>query len=191
MYSVTFFPSLPEIQRSHTLYKLLNRSILTYAVPVWSSTCSSNYLRLSGIQSKCLWVISNHPRLTPTSLLHNTLNVKPILIIIHRLTVKFFAHCPSHPNPLVQQMRNCTVANLTNVQEIYTSRTEAYTSIISLPKVAVFFFLKNFSLPLFTLIYIHFCFTCVIVYIFIHISWGNSFVNYTWTCCTYFLCSKS
>jgi hypothetical protein len=37
-----------------TLYKLFIRSILTYAVPVWSSTCCSNYLRLPVIQSKYL-----------------------------------------------------------------------------------------------------------------------------------------
>ena len=40
-------------------------TILTYTAPVWSSTCSSNYLRLQVIQSKCLRVIGNHPRRTP------------------------------------------------------------------------------------------------------------------------------
>ena len=79
-----------------TLYQLLIGSILTYAAPVWSSTCSSSYLRLQGIQSKCLRVISNHPRRTPISHLHYTLNIEPIHVIIHRLTAKCFAHCPPH-----------------------------------------------------------------------------------------------
>ena len=39
-----------------TTYKLLIRSILTYAAPVCSSTCPSNYLRLQVIQSKRLRV---------------------------------------------------------------------------------------------------------------------------------------
>jgi hypothetical protein len=42
-------------------------------------------------------------RTTPTSHLHDTKNIEPIPIIIHRLTTKFFAHCPSHPNLFVQQ----------------------------------------------------------------------------------------
>jgi len=98
-----------------TLYKLHIRSILTYAAPVGSSTSSSNYLRLQVIQSECLCVIGNHPRRTPTSHLHYTLNTYPIPLIIHRLTAKFFAHCPSHPNPLVQQTGNYTLGDLTNV----------------------------------------------------------------------------
>ena len=35
-----------------TLYKLLMRSFLTYAAPVWSPTCSSNYLRLTKLSSQ-------------------------------------------------------------------------------------------------------------------------------------------
>jgi hypothetical protein len=34
-----------------TVYKLLIRSIVTYVAPVFSSTCSSSYLRLQAIQS--------------------------------------------------------------------------------------------------------------------------------------------
>ena len=69
-----------------THYKLLIRSILTYAAPVCSSTRSSKYLRLQVIQSQCLRVIGNHPRRTPTSHLHYTLNIEPIPVIIHLLT---------------------------------------------------------------------------------------------------------
>jgi hypothetical protein len=53
-----------------TLYKLLTRSILTYAAPVWSSKVT---------QSKCVRVIGNHPRPTPTAHLHYTLNMEPII----------------------------------------------------------------------------------------------------------------
>jgi uncharacterized protein YbaR (Trm112 family) len=70
-------------------------------------------------QSKCFRVIGNHPRPTPISNLHNTLNIEPIPVIIHRLTDKFFAHCPSHHNPLVQQIGNYTLVDLTNLYKKY------------------------------------------------------------------------
>jgi hypothetical protein len=77
-------------------------------------TCSFSYLRLQVIRSRCLRVIGNHPRRTPTSHPHNSLNIEPIPSLIHRLTDKFLAHCPSHPNPPVQQIGNYTLADLTS-----------------------------------------------------------------------------
>jgi len=47
------------------------------------------------------------------------LNIKPIRIINHRITAKFFAPCPSHPNPLVEQIGNYTLADLTNMYRKY------------------------------------------------------------------------
>jgi len=72
-----------------TLYNLLTRSILTSAAPVCSPTCPSNYLKLQIIQSKCLRVIGNYTRRTPTSHMHDTLNIKFIPVIIHQPTAKF------------------------------------------------------------------------------------------------------
>jgi len=111
--SLFSFPLTP-----HSLYFFNYAGIRMYH-PVWSSTCSSNYLRLQVIQSKCFRVIGNHPRPTPTSHLHNSLNIEPIPVIIHRLTDKFFAHCPAHPNPLVQHIGNYTLADLTNLFKKY------------------------------------------------------------------------
>ena len=102
-----------------TLYKLLIRSILNFAALVCSSTCPSNYLRLPVNQSKCLRIIGNYPRLTPTSHLHDSLNTEPIPVIIHRRTATFFAHCPSHPKLLVQQIGHYTVADLTTLYKKY------------------------------------------------------------------------
>ena len=87
-------------------------SMLYYQLPTTSDSQVS--------QLKCLQVISSHPRWTPNAHLHYALNIEPITIIIHWLTDKYFAHCPSHPNPLVQQIRNYALADLTNVQEIST-----------------------------------------------------------------------
>jgi hypothetical protein len=59
-------------------------------------TFSSNYLRL---RSKCLLVIGNHTRPTPTSHLHNSLNIQPIPVLIHRLTINFLLTAPYTPTP--------------------------------------------------------------------------------------------
>jgi hypothetical protein len=98
-----------------SLYELLIRSILTYeyVAPVCSSTCSSNYLRLQVIQSKCLRVVGNHPRRTP--------HFPPAQLSKHP------AHPRSHPPPYwlifcsllltpppVHQIANYTLADLTN-----------------------------------------------------------------------------
>jgi len=109
---------VPSLTQSNNL-TLYIQSILTYATPVCSSTCPSNYLKFPATQSECLRVIGNYPRRTPTSHWHDNVNIEPIPVIIHRLTAKFFAYCPSHPNPLIQQIRNYTPANLTNMYEKY------------------------------------------------------------------------
>jgi hypothetical protein len=63
--------------------------------------------------------VSESPVITPTSHLHYTANIEPICFIIYPLKARIFPHCPSHPNPLVQQMGNYTLADLTNVYRNY------------------------------------------------------------------------
>jgi len=48
-----------------------------------------------------------------SSHLHNSLTIEPIPVLNHRITGKLFAHCPLHPSPQVQQIGNCTLADLT------------------------------------------------------------------------------
>jgi hypothetical protein len=95
-----------------TLYKLIIRSILSYAAPVWSNTSSHNYRRLQVSQSKCLRVIGNYPKRTPIPFLHATLNIPPIREFIYLLTEKFFNICPTHPNPLISSVGNYSLADL-------------------------------------------------------------------------------
>ena len=94
-----------------TLYKLFIRSFPIYAVPVCRSKCPFYYFKLQVIQSKCLRVIGNHPRCTSASFLHDTVNMEPIPIIIHRLAAKLFC---SHLKRLLQQIANYTLADKTN-----------------------------------------------------------------------------
>jgi hypothetical protein len=128
-------------------------------IPVWSSTVSSNYLKLQVVQSKCLRVVGNHSRRIPNSHLQNSLNIEPIPVPIHHLTDKYFTHCPLHPDPLVRQIGNYTLADLTNLYNKYKrNRTIAYTALISLPDVGDFF-VHNFSLPLFAPIFTYLLFS--------------------------------
>jgi len=81
------------------LYKLLLRSMITYAAPVWSSTSLTNYRHLQVYQSKCLRVIGDFPRRTPISNLHAQLQIIPIRQFIYHLTEKFFVSCPCTRTP--------------------------------------------------------------------------------------------
>jgi hypothetical protein len=70
------------------LYKLLLRSMITYAAPVWSSTSLTNYRHLQVYQSKCLRVIGDIPRRTPISNLHAPnppIHLPPHKQILHEL----------------------------------------------------------------------------------------------------------
>ena len=65
------------------------------------------------IEPKCLLVIGNHPRRTPTSHLHNSLNIDPIPVLAHRISDKFFAQLPLTPQPTSPTNR-----------ELYSSRPD-------------------------------------------------------------------
>ena len=118
--------------------------------------------------SKCLFVISNHPIPTPNSHLHNSLNTQPIPVLVHGLNDKFFAHCPSHPNPLVQQtgkyILQPTGLNYTKNININVLSIYCFNQLIGSRSG---FSVHNFSLPLFAPIFIYILFssTCTIVYI--------------------------
>jgi hypothetical protein len=51
--------------------------------------------------------------------LHDSLNIESLRDFIHHLTAKFFTKCPFHPNPLVQQIRNYTLADQNSLYKIY------------------------------------------------------------------------
>ena len=94
------------------LYKLLLRSTITYAAPVWSCTSVTNYRHLQVYQSKCLRVIGDFPRRTPISNLHSHLQMIVIRQFIYHLTDKFFVSCPAYPNPIIRNTGNYTLEDL-------------------------------------------------------------------------------
>jgi hypothetical protein len=60
-----------------------------------------------------------HWRENGCSHLQNSLNIEPIPVLIHTLTDTFFAHCLLHTKPLVQQIGNYTLAELTDLCKNY------------------------------------------------------------------------
>jgi len=70
----TFLKLFPLLARNSTLsphnkltlYKLPIRPVFTFVAPVWSNTSSTNHRQLQILQSKCLTVIGNYPRRTPS-----------------------------------------------------------------------------------------------------------------------------
>jgi hypothetical protein len=71
------------------------------------------------MQLKCLRVVGSFPKRIPTSHLHDILNIEPVRFIIHRLAAKCFARSPSHPNHLVLQIGNYTLADRSAVYKKY------------------------------------------------------------------------
>jgi len=80
------------------LYKLLLRSMITYAAPVWSTTSQTNYRHLQVYQSKCLRVMEDFPRRTPVSNLHAHLQMIPIRQFVHHLR-QILRELPRAPKP--------------------------------------------------------------------------------------------
>jgi len=112
----------------------------------------SVYIKHEGSRFLCLRVIGNHPRRTRNSHLHYNLNIEPIPILFHLLTVKFFAHCPSHTKPPVQQVGNCSLADMTNLYKPYEhKRTKHILLQLAYRKSLCFLFIIFH----YTYIYIH------------------------------------
>lgn len=108
-----------SLRNKLTLFKLTYRPSLTYACPMWSNTCETNIKSLQVAQNKCLRVIGNFPRATPIHILHQTLNILPMQEYIHNLTSTFFTKCISHSNPLIKEIGNYTLTELTHTYKKY------------------------------------------------------------------------
>ena len=95
--------TFPLFARESTLSQKTKTKLLWVACPIHSHV---SHVTGTVSNSKCLRANGFYPKGTLTSHLHDTLNVEDIQDFIHRLTAKFFVHCPTHPNPLVQQIGN-------------------------------------------------------------------------------------
>lgn len=87
------------------LYKVLIRSGLTYACPVWSITCKSNVNKLQITQNKFLRLVGNYRKWSMISVIHSELNIEYIQDFIQKMTVKYFDRIDNHVNNLILDIK--------------------------------------------------------------------------------------
>lgn len=95
-----------------TIYKTTIRPILTYAAPVWSSMCNSNFSSLQIIQNKSLRIVTSYPRYTPIGLLHDMTDMVTLKQFITDLTKSFFNKCSASAYPIICNIGNYSVQEL-------------------------------------------------------------------------------
>jgi len=69
-----------------------------------------------------------------------THNIEPIPVLSHQLPDKFFPHCPLHANPLVQQIGNSPLADLTNLYKKYKHKRMKHILLELAHRKLLFFF---------------------------------------------------
>jgi hypothetical protein len=100
----TGYPTCPPLNSNHQR-EFTNRTA-SYAIQ-----CGALQLQIGKKKKK--WNVLQNNLFSEFT---KTARIQPIRVLIHRLTDKFFAHYPIHPNPLVQQIgNNHTLAELTNL----------------------------------------------------------------------------
>ena len=102
------------ISNKTLLYKLLLRSMITYAAPVWSCTSLTNYRHLQVYQSKCLRVIGNFPEapLYHTYTIIYKYSQSATTYTSSQNDFSCDALCSTHTNPFIQNIGNYTTKDL-------------------------------------------------------------------------------
>ena len=86
------------------MYKVLVRSAMVYACPVWSYTCKTNYNKLQVQQNKFLRLAGKYPMYTPIFTMHKELNVKSINNYVKKLASQYFFNLKNHCSTLIQEI---------------------------------------------------------------------------------------
>lgn len=94
------------------LYTTLVRPCITYACPVWSSTCQSNYNQLQIIQNKAVKIAYNTPFKTNLKVLHTNIKLPSITKFILKLTRKFYNKNKCHQNTLIANIGQTKLKDL-------------------------------------------------------------------------------
>lgn len=94
------------------IYTTLVRPCMTYAAPVWGSTCSTNFLTLQVIQNKAVKICHNTPLLTNLHKLHKQINLPELITFVLKLTRKFYSKNKSHTNCLVSSIGQSNYTDL-------------------------------------------------------------------------------
>lgn len=95
------------------IYRTLVRPCITYACPVWSSTCATNLKKLQVIQNKAVKYSFNTPLYTNLLYLHVKINLPTLYKYIYKLSKVFYLHNnPKHKNKLIADICKTRNANL-------------------------------------------------------------------------------
>lgn len=98
------------------IYSSLIRPCLTYAAPVWSSTCLSNYSKLQVLQNKAFKIAYNTPFYTNITNLHVKCSFPLIKEFIFQLTKTFYLlRNKKNKNQLISSLGKTRLSNLTYV----------------------------------------------------------------------------
>lgn len=87
------------------LYKVIVRSALTYACPVWSMMCKSNFDKLQVVQNKFLRLVGNYRRWSPIKLIHDELEIEYVSDYIMQETKKYYNNIENHTNQLIVNIK--------------------------------------------------------------------------------------
>lgn len=105
------------------IYTTLVRPILTYACPVWSSTCNTNYLKLQVVQNKALKLSHSTAFRTNLTTLHTKIKL-PLLrnFILNKSKTFYLIKNPRHKNSLISNIGQSRRATLPYIDKYRTFR---------------------------------------------------------------------
>ena len=72
------------------LYRVMVRSVLTYACPVWTMICRSNFNKLQVVQNKFLRLIGKYRKWSLINTMHDGLKIERIEVYIIQMTRNYF-----------------------------------------------------------------------------------------------------
>lgn len=105
------------------IYTTLVRPCLTYAAPVWSSTCKTNYTKLQVIQNKALKMSYDTPFRTNLQKLHDKISLPLLDEFILKATRKFYLlNNPTNSNNLISSIGRTRLTNLPYIDKYRTYR---------------------------------------------------------------------
>lgn len=104
------------------IYTTLVRPCITYACPVWSSTCMTNYQLLQIIQNKALKISFNTRFKTNLNKLQRKIKLPSILQYLLKLTKNFYTKNLCHKNPLISKICKTSKSDLPYIDKYGTYR---------------------------------------------------------------------
>ena len=93
-----------SIENKLLIYKVIVRSAMVYACPVWSSTCKTNYDKLQIQQNKFLRLTGKYPMYYPVYKIHKELNIEYFSDFVKKLSTDYFCNFKSHCSTLIREI---------------------------------------------------------------------------------------